>query len=77
MHAISEMRLRDDLVDRARLLADEYDELAAGAVLRCFFRAVHVARASGVALADVGDVAERRARRALAWRGAVPAQGRR
>jgi hypothetical protein len=75
MQLIRERRLRDDLVDRARLLADEYDELAVGAVLRSFFRAVHVARATGVPLEEVGDVAERRTRKALAGR-TVPAQWR-
>ena len=77
MDVMHEQRLRDELADRARLLVEEFDQQAAGAVLRCFFRSVHLVRVAGVPRRDLVDAAEQRTRRALAGRGAVPVQRRR
>lgn len=56
------------LLDRAARLVDELEEHPAGSVLRCFSRAVRLARLAGCPPSMLPDEAERRARTMLAVR---------
>ena len=53
------------LLDCAERLVEEYPDHPAGSVLRCFARAVRLARARGVTVAALPAVAEIRARAML------------
>jgi len=57
-----------ELLSVAERLTVEYDELAAGSVLRCFARAVRTTRASGRPLASLPQDAEQLTRNLLATR---------
>ena len=56
------------LLDVAHELVAELDSLPAGTVLRCFFRAAHQARRSGVGPSELPQVARRRALATLSSR---------
>jgi hypothetical protein len=60
------------LLNVADRLAAEFDDIAAGSVLRCFSRAVVLARRSGTPVESLPTVAEHAARRMLSRRGPDP-----
>ena len=57
------------LLEVAERLTTEFDQLPAGSVMRCFARAVQVARRSGCPAGSLPQTAERMTRLALAERG--------
>jgi hypothetical protein len=57
------------MLEVAERLTAEFDQLPAGSVMRCFARAVQVARRSGCPAAALPQTAERMTRLALAERG--------
>lgn len=59
---------RATLLDGVARLVDEYDTYPAGVVMRCYSRAVHLARRAGCPPSELAGEVERRTRAMLAAR---------
>jgi hypothetical protein len=68
MTALEVRQTNQALLDAAARLVNELDEVPAGAVLRCFSRAVRTARQEGCPVTQLPVEAERLARELLAQR---------
>lgn len=77
MTVIELKQTRAALLDGVARLVDEYDAYPAGVVMRCYSRAVHVARRAGCPPSELPAEVERRTRATLAARFAttIPAIG--